>query len=188
MRIIGVGGFEIAMRCRRWRRCRPGSTHQTQAHISPTTECHGNSRYLQNMETQGIYLQNMNHEKANIQFSSTVFFRSERRSSPHQSSWPTQQPYTLSSARQLKQILYLIIKTWFLVSLRLSLTYPLSEICHLLLFRCFIDVLYRSSLTPSVLCASAWLSRRGGRWWATWTSTTSAPRTSTAPSTRTRQR
>ena len=45
MRIIGVSGFEIAMRCRRWRRCRPGSTLPTQAHTSPTTECHGNSRY-----------------------------------------------------------------------------------------------------------------------------------------------
>ena len=61
-------------------------------------------------------------------------------------------------------------------------------ICHLLLFWRFTDVQCRSSLTPSVLSASAWLSQRGGRWWATWTSTTSAPRTSTVRSTRTQQR
>ena len=50
------------------------------------------------------------------------------------------------------------------------------------------DPQFRSSLTHSARCASAWLSLRGRRWWATWTNTTSAPRTSTAHSTRTLQR
>ena len=50
------------------------------------------------------------------------------------------------------------------------------------------DPQFRSSLTHSARCASAWLSLRGKRWWATWTNTTSAPRTSTAHSTRTLQR
>ena len=50
------------------------------------------------------------------------------------------------------------------------------------------DLQFRSSLTHSARCASAWLSLRGRRWWATWTNTTSAPRTSTAHSIRTLQR
>ena len=50
------------------------------------------------------------------------------------------------------------------------------------------DPQFRSSSTHSARCASAWLSLRERRWWATWTNTTSAPRTSTAHSTRTLQR